>query len=100
MIAALHAKNFVTALQETDVSEYLIPIENAEGLITEGIVSNNFLSVASYSYGLQQIYKSRGIVIYIAQHFYYYIFNSQARMLQLELTVHSYFSCNTLELCL
>ena len=45
MIAALHAKNFVTALQETDVSEYLIPIENAEGLITEGIVSNNFLSV-------------------------------------------------------
>jgi len=29
----------MTALQETDVSEYLIPVENSEGLITEGIIS-------------------------------------------------------------
>jgi len=28
----------MTALQETDVSEYVIPLENSEGLVTEGII--------------------------------------------------------------
>jgi len=35
--------NEMTALylQETDVSEYFIPLENSAGLITEGMISSN-----------------------------------------------------------
>ena len=38
----------MTALQAMDVTEYFIPVESSEGLITEGLISNICLSFSSY----------------------------------------------------